>query len=296
MGALPQAGPPAPYLRIAAELRARISSGELRAGGRVPSTRQITQEWGVATATASKVLAVLRQEGLVRAVPGVGTVVETPAGVPVCRPPRAAHRGRGREAGPLLTRERVVRAAVAIADADGATAPSMRAVAAELGVATMALYRCVPSKEGLVGMMADAVFGAAGPPGGVPADWRGRLEAAARRQWALYRRHSWLAGAVPCARLPSPHQEWAAEPLLRLGLHPRAVRHITGTLAGYVRGLALEPGRGPESAPALEALFDFGLLRLLDGLAVYVDAGPHKGREELRDQPQQRTRSRKRSS
>ncbi|MCC3768466.1 GntR family transcriptional regulator [Streptomyces sp. UNOC14_S4] len=280
MGALPQAGPPAPYLRIAAELRARISSGELRAGGRVPSTRQITQEWGVATATASKVLAVLRREGLVRAVPGVGTVVEAPpAGAPRGRPARvrparvvrAARRERGRETVPLLTRERVVRTAVAIADADGTTTPSMRAVAAELGVPTMALYRCVPSKEGLVGLMADAVFGAAGPPGGVPADWRGRLESAARRQWALYRRHSWLAGAVPCARLPFPHQEWAAEPLIRLGLHPRAVRHITGTLAGYVRGLALEPGRGPEAALALDALFDFGLLRLLDGLAAYVD-------------------------
>ncbi|MFD0358781.1 winged helix-turn-helix domain-containing protein, partial [Streptomyces sp. NPDC127110] len=68
----------APYARIAAELRRRIESGELRPGDRVPSTRAITQRWGVAMATASKVLAALGQEGLVRAVPGVGTVVADP--------------------------------------------------------------------------------------------------------------------------------------------------------------------------------------------------------------------------
>ena len=68
---------PAPrYLEIAAELRRRIESGELAPGMRVPSTRGIVDEWGVAMATATRVLTELRQQGLVRAVPGVGTVVE----------------------------------------------------------------------------------------------------------------------------------------------------------------------------------------------------------------------------
>ena len=47
----------APYLRIAAEIRDRITRGDLRPGDRVPSTRQITQKWGVAMATATKVIA-----------------------------------------------------------------------------------------------------------------------------------------------------------------------------------------------------------------------------------------------
>ena len=64
-----------PSVRIVAELRRRIAAGELPPNARVPSTRQITQEWGVAMATATKVLTALRHEGLVRAVPGVGTVV-----------------------------------------------------------------------------------------------------------------------------------------------------------------------------------------------------------------------------
>ncbi|MGW1074667.1 GntR family transcriptional regulator [Streptomyces sp. NPDC002537] len=276
MGAPRRPPSPAPYLRIAAELRDRISSGELRAGGKVPSTRQITQEWGVATATATKVLAVLRREGLVRAVPGVGTVVAAP-GVPGA--PAAPRRGRAREGGPaVLTRERVVRTAVAIADADGAAAPSMRAIAAELGVATMALYRCVPGKGELVGLMADAAFGEERPPDDAPTDWRGRLETAARLQWVLYRRHPWLAGTASLTRPPlTPHAlahvEWAVAPLVRLGLHPRAVLHIVGTLAGYVRGVALNRGQGRDDGPALDALFEFGLLRLLDGMGTYID-GP----------------------
>gem|GEM_PF-395543 len=69
------ARPDPPYARIVAEIRRRIAAGELRAGDRVPSTRQIIREWGVAMATATRVLATLRRESLVRTVPGVGTVV-----------------------------------------------------------------------------------------------------------------------------------------------------------------------------------------------------------------------------
>ncbi|GAA2841559.1 hypothetical protein GCM10020220_033160 [Nonomuraea rubra] len=53
----------APYLRIVEELRRRIAGGELAAGDRLPSTRQIVQEWGVAMATASKVLSRLQGGG-----------------------------------------------------------------------------------------------------------------------------------------------------------------------------------------------------------------------------------------
>ncbi|HEX8628679.1 MAG TPA: winged helix-turn-helix domain-containing protein, partial [Catenuloplanes sp.] len=67
-----------PYARIVADIRARIVAGELRPGDRAPSTRQITRQWGVAMATASKALAALRQEGLVHPARGVGTVVSAP--------------------------------------------------------------------------------------------------------------------------------------------------------------------------------------------------------------------------
>ena len=67
--------PDPPYLQIASNLREKIVSGELSDGDPIPSARQITRDWGVAMATATKVLATLRSEGLVRALPGIGTVV-----------------------------------------------------------------------------------------------------------------------------------------------------------------------------------------------------------------------------
>ncbi|MBZ6473638.1 GntR family transcriptional regulator [Streptomyces griseocarneus] len=285
MGARGQPTDP-PYRRIAAELRERIASGEVRAGEKVPSTRRIAQEWGVATATAAKVLAVLRQEGLVRAVPGVGTVVRAPGAV--LRPEPAARtarrRARQRTGEPALSRERVVRTAVAIADAYGSAALSMRALAAELGVSTVALYRHVPGKDELVVLMADAVLGEAELPARAPADWRGRLEAAAGSQWALYCRHPWLAKVMsPVRPLPSARADalarWAMEPLRELGLGSGELTYIAVTWSSFVRGLAVnledaaEGGRVLDHAgggPGLDAMFAFGLARLLDGLEPVV--------------------------
>jgi DNA-binding GntR family transcriptional regulator len=64
-----------PYVQIADEIRKDIVSGRLSLGDAVPSARQISATWGVALATATKVHALLRSEGLVEAQPGVGTVV-----------------------------------------------------------------------------------------------------------------------------------------------------------------------------------------------------------------------------
>lgn len=318
MGALGQSADP-PYLRIAAEIRARISSGELRAGEKVPSTRQITQEWGVAMATATKVLAVLRQEGLVRAVPGVGTVVDVPD-VRSGAAGRSARRARAAGGG-ALTRERIVRTAVSIADADGSAAVSMRTIAAELGVSTMALYRHVPGKDELVELMADAVFGDVELPVCAATDWRGRLEATARTQWALYCRHPWLAKAMSFTRpLMSPNamaqMDWAMRPVHELGLAPGALLHIMVTVAGYVRGVAvnledeadaeqdtgmthdewveartgdmerfLAAGdfpvyermfRDADDGFSLDSMFEFGLARLLDGLEPFIAASQRR--------------------
>ncbi|WP_143676170.1 GntR family transcriptional regulator, partial [Streptomyces milbemycinicus] len=77
--------PDPPYLRIVTEIRRRIADGELAPGGRVPSTRQIAKEWGVALATATKALTTLRLDGLVEARPRVGTVVATQTPAPSAR-------------------------------------------------------------------------------------------------------------------------------------------------------------------------------------------------------------------
>ncbi|WP_327075676.1 GntR family transcriptional regulator (plasmid) [Kitasatospora purpeofusca] len=66
-----------PYLQVVQELRQRIVSGELKDGDRLPSVRQIAETYAIAQATAMKVLAALRADGLAESVVGVGTVVTT---------------------------------------------------------------------------------------------------------------------------------------------------------------------------------------------------------------------------
>ncbi|WP_158880320.1 TetR/AcrR family transcriptional regulator C-terminal domain-containing protein [Amycolatopsis anabasis] len=303
---------PAPYLRIVADIRQRITSGELRAGERVPSTRRLVDDWGVAMATASKALAVLRQEGWVRAVPGSGTVVSDRVRQrPAARP--------GKPAEPALSRDRLVRAAIALADAEGRAALSMRRLAVELGVGAMSLYRHVPDKDELLRLMADTAFGAEELPEPGPPGWRAKLELAARVQWRAYRRHPWLAPILLNSLIRPPvvasglrHVDWALRALDGLGLDRNVQLYVVITLNGYVGGIAvtnafeveteqdtgisgvqrqdaemglltelLESGRFPTFAEVaggvdtlndLDELFEFGLQRQLDGIAALLAA------------------------
>lgn len=223
-----------PYQRIVADLRRRITEGELRPGDRVPSTRQIAIRWNVALATATKALTTLRQEGLVRAEPRVGTVVAEPA--EVVSPPSTA-------AGEL-TRERIVRVAIEIADAEGLDALSMRGIAARLGAATMSTYRHVASKDDLVMLMADAAFGELPPAGDPGLSWRSRIEQAVRTLWTLHRRHPWLSQLSPLTRpLPLPgllaHGEQILAALEEVGLDAVAALDVEVLLYSYVQGLAV---------------------------------------------------------
>ena len=231
---------------IAATIRRRIATGALKPGDRVPSTRQITREWGVAMATATRVLQALQQEGLVVARPGIGTVV-APERVSAAPAPQPAT-PRVRQTAPAITREQVVRTAMAIADEEGSGALSMRRVATELGVATMSLYRHVPSKDDLVTQMIDTAFADhpfTSPP---PADWRPALEMAARRLWTIFRRHPWVAPVMSLTRpqvTPHPiaYGEWVMTALHRAGLDGYRIFQVHLTLFSHVRGLAvsLEP-------------------------------------------------------
>lgn len=78
-----------------------------------------------------------------------------------------------------------------VADAEGLAAVSMARVAAELGCATMALYRHVRSKDELLLLMADAAFEQP-PAEPVEGDWRARLTAWAAGLLGMFRRHPWF--------------------------------------------------------------------------------------------------------
>ncbi|MBB5957892.1 AcrR family transcriptional regulator [Saccharothrix tamanrassetensis] len=88
--------------------------------------------------------------------------------------------------------DRIVAAAVALADTEGLGALSMRRVADRLGVGTMSLYTYVPGKAELIDVMVDTVHGETARPADVPGGWRARLTQIARENWALYLRHPWL--------------------------------------------------------------------------------------------------------
>ena len=300
----------APYLRIAAEIRDRITRGDLRPGDRVPSTRQITQKWGVAMATATKVIAVLREEGIVEARPGAGTVVR--AATTREPAPRAVPRVVE------LTRDRIIRAGIAVADAEGLASVSMRRVATDLDVATMSLYRHVPGKDELLELMADAAFGEQRLPLAVPPGWRARLDVAAHTVWSIFLAHPWAAEVVSLTRpqvLPNllHYAEWVLGALRDLGLAVDEMMNAHIVLFGHVRGTALslasevhaerdtgmtneewlenQEAGGLEEMFSLEKfpmlghiaeqgfdfdldrVFEFGLQRLLDGLAARYEPG-----------------------
>ncbi|MGW4959426.1 TetR/AcrR family transcriptional regulator C-terminal domain-containing protein [Nonomuraea sp. NPDC004186] len=231
-----------PYQRIVAEIRARILSGALRPGDRMPSIRQIAQRWGVALATATKVMAALRDEGLVETKVGSGAVVSsrTTLKQPVV-PPRPRQAGVPKQA---LNREQMLRTAIKIADAEGLDAVSMRRLAAELGAGPMSLYRHVENKDELVTQMVDEVFGEPELPVPGPDGWRAKLELISRAQWQLVRRHLWLPRAVSFTRpllVPNmmAHTEWTLRALDGLGLPMETCIREALALHGLVITVAL---------------------------------------------------------
>ncbi|MEU0487634.1 TetR/AcrR family transcriptional regulator [Nocardiopsis sp. NPDC006139] len=92
---------------------------------------------------------------------------------------------------PRLSREAVVRAAVAVADTEGIEAVSMQRVAKELGYTTMSLYRHVDSKEDMLVLMLDAAMDGEPPGPREDGDWRAGLEEWCHRAIDMSRAHPW---------------------------------------------------------------------------------------------------------
>jgi AcrR family transcriptional regulator len=112
-------------------------------------------------------------------------------------------RDRSRRGGPkpALSLDRIVSAAIELADAGGLAAVSMSRLADKLGFTTMSLYRYIASKEELLLLMIDASIG---PPPQVDgsAGWRERAEAWSRELLVFYRTHPWIL-EVPISGLPA---------------------------------------------------------------------------------------------
>ncbi|HEY2206643.1 MAG TPA: TetR/AcrR family transcriptional regulator [Pseudonocardia sp.] len=211
-----------------------------------------------------------------------------------------------RPARPRLTRDRVVEAAVRLADVEGLPALSMQRVAEDLGAATMSLYRHVPGKAELVMLMFERAVGPAPDLAGRRGDWRAALADWARANRDVFARHPWTLPLATSPRAMGPNEAAWTEAALRAlapsGLPPAARLDVLLLVNGYVRGSAvdLDGGPTPPSAQALAAhgpdgryaelaaalaeaeieaeaaggtpgaAFEFGLARVLDGVQLYI--------------------------
>jgi AcrR family transcriptional regulator len=141
-----------------------------------------------------------------------------------------------------LSRERVLEAAVALADEAGLEAFSMRALAQELGVVPMALYKHVANKDELLDGMVDSVFGEIElPPTDV--DWRSAMRRRAISTRGALGRHGWAIGMME-SRRPGPanlRNHDAVMGCLRGAGFPFAMAiHAYSVQDAYIYGFALQ--------------------------------------------------------
>ncbi|WP_369393268.1 TetR/AcrR family transcriptional regulator [Streptomyces sp. CG1] len=102
-----------------------------------------------------------------------------------------------------LNRDRVLRAAVALADRVGIGALSMRSLAHELDVVPMALYKHVANKEQLLDGMVDVIVGEIEPPAG-EADWKSAIRRRILSARRALLRHPWASRVIESRTAPTP--------------------------------------------------------------------------------------------
>lgn len=198
----------------------------------------------------------------------------------------------------------IANAGIAIADADNLAAVTMQRVAEALGVTKMALYRYVRGKTELVALMTDVAIG---EPVALDAGtgWRARLDTWARALVDRFVQHPWSHETTAGVRAIGPNElgwlEQALTAMTGIGLTGAEQFDVAATLAGHARATAqivsaagAKPEQGIENVfalvlrehaaqfPALTAAldsvtddgrdqaFDFGLDRILDGIALLV--------------------------
>lgn len=162
--------------------------------------------------------------------------------------------GTAQERAPL-SRERVLRGAVAIADAGGITSLTIRSLAHELGAKPMSVYYHVANKDEILDGIVDLVFGEIELPS-TDGDWRSEIRRRARSAREVLRRHSWAIGLMESRTTPGPatlrHHDAVIATLRGAGFSVELTAHAYALLDSYVYGFALQeaalPFNGPDTA------------------------------------------------
>ena len=161
-----------------------------------------------------------------------------------------------------LTRERVLRAALELADAGGFESLTMRRLATQLRVEAMSLYNHVANKEDIVDGLVDIVFGEIDVPAPGALDWKVAMRRRALSIRAALNRHRWAVGLMEGRMNPGPnnirYHDAVMGCLREAGFPFRAAVHAYSVQDAYIYGFALqEKGLGfetpEESAQKIDA-------------------------------------------
>jgi AcrR family transcriptional regulator len=209
-------------------------------------------------------------------------------------PNRASVSSRNPPRSSTAQRDKVVAAAVALADRDGLAAVSIRRVAAELAVRPMSIYTYIASKDELLDLMAEAVVSEVLITQPLPSDWRTAAETIAVESHHVFVAHPWLA--TISHQRPNlgenalHHAEQLLAAIAPLDLHGDEAWEVLFLINDYTLGHALRvahtppptagryPPFDPQEFPRLAATihsarrrsddtFLAGLRRILDALA-----------------------------
>ena len=157
---------------------------------------------------------------------------------------------------PPLSRERVLRGAVAVADAGGIGALTIRSLAHELGVKPMSVYHHVANKDEILDGIVDIVFSEIELPT-IGGDWRTEMRRRGSSARAALRDHPWAIGLLESRTSPGPatlrHHDAVIGTLRTGGFSVEMTAHAYALIDSYVYGFALSeaslPINGPEPVP-----------------------------------------------
>lgn len=162
-----------------------------------------------------------------------------------------------------LSRDSVLRGAVAVADAGGLGSLTIRSLARELDVKPMSLYHYVSGKEQILDGIVDLVFGEIGVPS-PDGDWRTEMYRRAHSVRLALRRHPWAVGLLESRPDPGPanlrFHEATVATLRRAGFPVATTAHANALLDSYVYGFAVQegglPGAGDDTAAVTESIME----------------------------------------
>ena len=158
---------------------------------------------------------------------------------------------RARRRAPL-TRERVLEAALGLADQGGLEALSMRKLGQELGVEAMAVYYHVANKDEVLDGIIDLVFAEIHLPE-IGADWKSEMRQRGISLRDVLARHRWAIGMMEARKNSGPanlrHHDAVIGNLRAAGFDSPMVAHAYSVLDGYIYGFALTKMNLPYETP-----------------------------------------------